>query len=232
MSIQQFRYAADNLGYLLYKDRTAVAIDGGAVDAMVAFCRDKGLVLKYATNTHSHGDHTGGNATLTARTGAVLLDHRKLAADGYLDLDGARIDVWATPGHTADSVTFHWNGSLITGDTLFNGTVGNCFSGDLRAFLASIKKLMILPPQTRVYAGHDYVEESMRIARIIEPDNAAIAAYLAKYDPGLVRSTLADEAAVNPYVRFNTDALIDRMTRMKLPVATEMERWESVMSLE
>jgi hypothetical protein len=58
MNIKQFRYAADNLGYLVYGDKTAIAVDGGAADKIISFVQNRNLELKYVTNTHSHMDHT------------------------------------------------------------------------------------------------------------------------------------------------------------------------------
>jgi hydroxyacylglutathione hydrolase len=146
-------------------------------------------------------------------------------------LDDEPVQPYHTPGHTTDSITFHVDKALITGDTLFNGTVGNCFSGDLKSFYHSIKKLMAWPPETLVYAGHDYVRDAMAFARTLEPDNPAIDEFLQAYDPGHVCSCLADELRVNPYVRFNTDAIRALLERKGLPVATEYERWESIMSV-
>ena len=39
---------------------TALAIDGGAVDEIMAFIREKDLTLATVTNTHGHGDHIAG----------------------------------------------------------------------------------------------------------------------------------------------------------------------------
>ena len=121
---------------------------------------------------------------------------------------------------------------MITGDTLFNGTVGNCFSGDLAGFYRSIKTLMKFPGDTRVYAGHDYVAESMRFARLLEPENTAINAYLKKIDPRHVFSNLQQELQVNPYLRFNAPGIIAFLEQKNLPVATEIERWTSLMGIE
>ncbi len=74
MKIQQFRYASDNLGYLIFGRHTAVAIDGGAVSDIVAFLSEKGLRLAYATNTHSHADHTTGTKDLLKQTDAAYID--------------------------------------------------------------------------------------------------------------------------------------------------------------
>ncbi len=231
MKIKQFRYSSDNLGYLLYAEKTAIAIDGGAVDQIFSFAGQNGLKIEYVTNTHSHPDHTMGLKSLLTKTGAVYLDHNLLPAKGFIGLDGEKIDVYHTPGHTDDSVTFHAGNFLITGDTLFNGTVGNCFSGDLFAFYNSIKMLIAFPKDTIVYAGHDYVEYSMTFAGIVEPGNGDINIFLKKYNPALVRSTLEDELKVNPYLRFNDSKMISVLKAKGLPVSTEFERWESLMGL-
>ncbi|MBU1182813.1 MAG: MBL fold metallo-hydrolase [Proteobacteria bacterium] len=231
MNIKQFRYSSDNLGYLLYAEKSAIAIDGGAVDQIFSFAGQNDLKIEYVTNTHSHPDHTMGLKSLLTKTGAVYLDHNLLPAKGFIGLDGEKIDVYHTPGHTDDSVTFHVGNFLVTGDTLFNGTVGNCFSGDLFAFYNSIKMLITFPKDTVVYAGHDYVEYSMAFAGIVEPGNVDINFFLKKYNPEHVSSTIEDELKVNPYLRFNDSKMISVLKAKGLPVSTEFERWESLMSL-
>lgn len=232
MKVRQFRYAADNFGYLLYGDRSALAIDGGAAKEMLAFVKARGLVLTHVANTHGHGDHTGGNRDLLAGSPAAFIDNRTLREQRALMLDGEKIDIFHTPGHTLDSVCFKAGGVMITGDTLFNGTVGNCFSGDLTAFHRSIKMLMAFSGDTVVYAGHDYVAESMRFARHLEPENTAIDPYLGKIDSHHVFSTLGEEMQVNPYLRFNAPGIIAFLEQKKLPAATEIERWTSLMQIE
>ena len=60
MDIRQFRYFSDNLGYVVFHDGQAAAIDGGATGRILDFIRTAGLELKFVTNTHGHGDHTPG----------------------------------------------------------------------------------------------------------------------------------------------------------------------------
>lgn len=231
MKIEQFRYGADNLAYLVHRGREAVAIDAGAAGEMLAFAEARKLAIRCVTNTHTHADHTPGNRRLLEATGAALVDCRQVVHGQHLPVGGRDIIVYRTPGHMADCVTFHADGALITGDTMFNGTVGNCFSGDLESFFASIRFLMRFDPATRIYAGHDYVRDSMAFARSIEPDNPAIAGYLARYDPAHVVSTLADELKVNPFLRFNDPAMIRILAARGMPLETEYDRWRSLMGL-
>jgi hydroxyacylglutathione hydrolase len=232
MGIRQFRYSSDNLGYLVYGKKTALAIDGGAVRAIVDFVEANGLQLKYVANTHKHPDHTAGTGDLVKLSGAEYLSREMLLDSGRVAFDDLDIEVIDTPGHTEDSLSFAVAECLITGDTLFNGTVGNCFSGDLRAFYESVKKLLAYPAATRVYAGHDYVSYAMAFAKIVEPDNGLIDAFLRKYDHAHIYSTLADELEVNPYLRFNAEPIIALLKKRGFPVGTEYERWLGVMSLE
>jgi hydroxyacylglutathione hydrolase len=232
MSVRQFRYSQDNFGYLVFGSSTAVAVDGGAVGAMLDFIQTNRLVLKVVTNTHRHADHTSGNADLIRETKAEFIDNRDLSDGQIIDVEEVRVRVYQTPGHTDDSVCFHVENKLICGDTLFNGTVGNCFSGDLEVFYHSIKKLMALPGDTRIYAGHDYVKDSMRFARSLEPVNSAIDEFLKAYDPKHVVSTLAQELVTNPYLKFNHDLIVDLLRNRGLPVDTELARWKSLMSIE
>ncbi|WP_186443138.1 MBL fold metallo-hydrolase [Desulfobotulus alkaliphilus] len=231
MRVHQFRYNSDNFAYLLEAGGEALAIDGGAVDAILQKVADGGLHLAGVTATHGHPDHVQGNKTLAGRSGAPLLDHGELAAKGGLSLGGIFIRVFATPGHTLDSVCFFAEGCLIAGDTLFNGTVGNCFSGDLDAFFNSVGEILALPPATRVYAGHDYVREAVAFARSIEPENPFLDSFLSGMDPEHVYSLLEDEMRVNPYLRYNDPVMTKLLIRRGLAADTARARWHSIMEL-
>jgi len=232
LAVDQFRYGADNLGYVIHGGGEALIVDGGAVDEILAFLQRNGLNVRAIVNTHGHSDHTTGNNALRIRTGAQLLEPGELDDGAVIYLGGETVRVLRTPGHSRDSLCLYAGNALLTGDTLFNGTIGNCFTGDLRAFYESIRKLMAFPPDTIVYAGHDYVNDSIAFARRLEPDNGELERFLDRYDPGLVCSTLAEEALINPYLRFNEPSIIALMKSRGLPTGTEWERWQSLMSVE
>ena len=231
LKIRQFRYSADNLGYVVYGNSLAMAIDPGAADDMVSFTRSRGIELKYVVNTHSHSDHTWGNGRIARLSGAEFLDNMTLRNKGVIELDGAVIDIRHTPGHSADSIVFLFDNILVAGDTLFNGKVGRCFTGDLRGFYHSIKEIMALPRETIIYAGHDYVEEYMENAKKIEPDNQEIDDFLERYNSDHVRSTLEDELRINAFIRFNDEKIVTMLRDRGLTVDTEYDRWESIMSI-
>ncbi|MEU2201847.1 MBL fold metallo-hydrolase [Isoptericola sp. NPDC019482] len=117
--------------------------------------------------THRHADHTAGSARLRALTGAPVRaadpEHchggDPLRAGEAIEAAGVRIDVLATPGHTADSVSFvvtvpggAGTGApvVLTGDTVLGQgtTVIAEPDGSLRDYLASLDVL------ERVGDGH------------------------------------------------------------------------------
>lgn len=229
MKIKQFRYAADNLGYLIYNQGVGIAIDAGDVEKIMMFAQKNEIRIDYVTNTHSHHDHTSGNEALLSATRAVFFDCRQVISDQTIPVGDAFLNILPTPGHTDDSISFVADTFMVTGDTLFNGTVGNCFSGDLFAFFKSLKRLISFSPQTKVFAGHDYVQESLRIAKQIEPDNQYTDDALKAYDPRCIVSTIENELNTNPYLRFNIPGIIKKLEDKNLPVHSEFDRFRSIM---
>jgi len=70
-------------------------------------------------------------------------------------------EVIATPGHTPACVSFRINDAVFVGDTLFMPDYGTARAdfpgGDARTLYRSIRKLLALPPQTRLFMCHDYL---------------------------------------------------------------------------
>jgi len=232
LHVEQFRYGHDNLGYLIFGRSEAMAVDGGAWQEILEFMSRHSLALRYVTHTHLHHDHIEGSEPLLEKSGARLLGFHELQDCAAITLDGEPVRVYRTPGHSIDSICFHAGRSLLSGDTLFNGTIGNCFTGNLRAFYESIRRLMSLPEDTVVFPGHDYVELAIAFARYLEPENRDLDAYMSRYEPDCVRSLLRDELKVNPYMRFNDPRIIEILKKRGLPVDSEWERWQSIMAIE
>jgi glyoxylase-like metal-dependent hydrolase (beta-lactamase superfamily II) len=113
--------------------------------------------------THHHPDHAPGAVLLSRLTGAPVRalrpwDGEESIADGEEVRGGEALLVAVhTPGHSADHVVFHepQAGALFTGDAVLGrGTsVVDPPDGDLRAYLASLERMLRLSAQ-RLYPGH------------------------------------------------------------------------------
>lgn len=152
---------------------------------IITFITENQLVPEKILLTHSHWDHIADVSKLKNKYKIPVYIHNddapnllKPGADGlpfwiamegvqpdYLIKDGDTITVGnltakviETPGHTPGGVCFYFPEQkvLISGDTLFKGTIGNLSFPTSRAdaMWKSLKKLAELPPETIVYPGH------------------------------------------------------------------------------
>jgi hydroxyacylglutathione hydrolase len=122
-----------------------------------------------------------------------------------------------TPGHTMCHICLRSHTekpALFSGDTLFNAGAGNCHNGgtpdDL--YTTFVEQLAKLPADTRVYPGHDYIENNLRFTLAREPDNATARALLpdvAGQDPARGRvTTLQEERQINTFLRLSSPSVI------------------------
>ncbi len=78
-----------------------------------------------------------------------------------LPLGNLEIGVLHTPGHTPACVTYLIGDAAFVGDTLFMPDYGTARAdfpgGDAATLYRSIRKILALPPQTRIFVGHDYL---------------------------------------------------------------------------
>ncbi|QHE75050.1 MBL fold metallo-hydrolase [Hydrogenophaga sp. PBL-H3] len=77
-----------------------------------------------------------------------------------IELGELRGSVMEVPGHTPACVAYRFGDAVFVGDTLFMPDVGTARcdfpGGDAKALYASTRKLLSLPPQTRLFMCHDY----------------------------------------------------------------------------
>ena len=85
---------------------------------------------------------------------------RLLQEGDTLPLGELVIDVLHTPGHTPACVSYRIGDAVFVGDTLFMPDYGTARAdfpgGDARTLYRSIRKLLSLPAQTRLFMCHDY----------------------------------------------------------------------------
>jgi glyoxylase-like metal-dependent hydrolase (beta-lactamase superfamily II) len=140
-------------------------LDDAHLDAVAAEAGDVGVVLL----THGHADHSEGARAFAERVGCgvrALDPAYRLGSEGLHDgdvvaVDGLEVRVVATPGHTADSLSFLLPAeeAVLTGDTVLGRgtTVVAHPDGKLGAYLDSLQRLHALAEAEevqRVWPGH------------------------------------------------------------------------------
>ena len=204
----------DNFAYLVIDDHGGCAVvDPGEAPPVEAALVRENVELRAIWATHHHPDHVGGIAALVAkrpglevvvgvkdapRTPSVT---RTLEHGDEVALGALRARCIHNPGHTLGALSYVIAGCVFTGDTLFGGGCGRVFEGDPAMMHASLMRLAALPPETRVYFGHEYTASNLRFAAAVEPDNARVADRARSLPQPSTPSTIADERATNPFLR-------------------------------
>lgn len=177
-------YASNS--YLIVDDvsKTFAVVDPSVDTASAKPYLNDGYVLKYVLLTHGHFDHIfyvdewrllGGKVCIHGGDAEFLADPSKslylqfFARDirhGEADLilrDGSvltlgenRITVMSTPGHTSGSVCYLFDDIMISGDTLFAGSIGrtDLYGSSAKDMQESIEKLSAINTDYTVYPGH------------------------------------------------------------------------------
>jgi hydroxyacylglutathione hydrolase len=150
--------------YLLFGSEKALLIDTGAGETHVASAVS-GVIDEWATrnhrqppplivgHSHSHDDHTAGDAQMRARANTVVVPLTVEATmktfdiphwpDGFgkIDLGGRIVDVFPIPGHDVLSLAYYdrQTGILDAGDSLYPGRL---YVKDFPAFVASTERMV------------------------------------------------------------------------------------------
>ena len=174
------------------------------VERYLQLIRELDLKLVKAVDTHLHADHITGLGALRDHTHCITVMGEQSQADvvsmrvaegDRVEIEGVRLDVLYTPGHTDDSYSFVLPDRVFTGDTLLiRGTGRTDFqNGDPRAQYDSIfNKLLKLPDAMLVYPAHDYKGDTV--------------------------STIGEEKLFNPRLRVKSmDEYAELMNNLKLP---------------
>ena len=173
--------------HLFYDEKTkdAIIFDiGGNPNAVIRFLEEHELKLNYIFLTHGHGDHILGVEELKNATNAKTVGYIKemdfflkpelnlsghmgkkvsftpdvvFEEDGALTLDQWKMQIYHTPGHTPGSVCILLGNCLISGDTLFQGSIGRTdfVGGNIKDMMESLKLFKEFPRETLVFPGHE-----------------------------------------------------------------------------
>src|SRR5216683_1531692 len=173
--------------YILQSNSAALVIDpGDEPERILRFLSDIAVKPSQIIATHTHFDHVLGVDTIRTKLKIPFLIHRDDLSmlesmqsrvrqfmgfevpppprvDGYLKdgeslrLGDETIRVLHTPGHSPGSISLAGDGYVLTGDALFNQSIGRTDlpGGDLNTLVHSIRdRLFKLGDETLVYPGH------------------------------------------------------------------------------
>jgi len=223
-----------NFNYLIACPETneAMVIDPLDYQQCLRVADNRGWHITKVVNTHEHHDHIEGNEPLIKATGAKLYAHSN-SQDFITDIDmplvggefievgrSVKLLVMDTPGHTMSHLCLlsqTETPALFSGDTLFNAGVGNCHGGGRPEDLFSTfaEKLSVLPDNTLVYPGHDYIVNNLRFTLDREPSNNRAASLLDQvidqdtHQP-LVTS-IGLEKQINCFLRLDNAEIIENL---------------------
>jgi len=157
---------------------------GDEPDRILDFINENNFQLKYIICTHAHFDHVAAVSDIKEETKAKIVLHRddleiykstkdQAAVWGFelesqpdpdtfvsegdkLEIGDLSFEIFHTPGHSPGGICLYGEGILITGDTLFAGSVGrtDLYGGDINKLKKSFNRLLSLPDNVRVLPGH------------------------------------------------------------------------------
>lgn len=228
IEIELFTAREDNFGVLVH-DNTAnvtVSIDAPEEAAIRAALIRKGWTLSHILTTHKHIDHVEANLALKAAFGCTIIGpegdkdlipgiDQTVKGGDHLTLGTMEIQVINTPGHTNACISYFIPAAnaVFTADILFSLGCGRIFDGTPEMMWASMQRLLALPPQTKIYCGHEYTASNARFALSVDAGNEDLQARAGQVT--LLRGegkptlpvTLAQELATNPFLRVADPAI-------------------------
>ena len=161
------------LSYVISSGGESIVVDASLPpEIYVSIAERYGTSIRYVLETHIHADHLSRSRLLASMANAELalpeqdrvhFPHRSIQDGNIIELNSAKLQAIATPGHTLESTCYLLDGkALFTGDTLFTSNVGRPdLHADVRQTRArasllyrSIERLMLLDPSVIVLPGH------------------------------------------------------------------------------
>lgn len=221
LSVTPIPALGDNYIWLMRQDTSSevCVVDPGDASPIVDLVEKESLNVSTVIITHHHHDHTGGLGDLIKRYSPRVIGPDNSAISGINEpvspgdevrVMGRMFGVIEGPGHTLDHIAFFAPGIpplLFCGDILFSAGCGRLFEGTPAQMHATLNRLLELPDDTLVFAGHEYTQANLRFASAADPDNADVKKAVEEcrrareLDRPTLPSTLEREKRINPFLR-------------------------------
>ncbi|HEY7773439.1 MAG TPA: hydroxyacylglutathione hydrolase [Marinagarivorans sp.] len=228
LQVHRLDLYSDNYAWLLYNQDRAWIIDPGQAEPVQSLLETLNVTLNGMLITHCHWDHVSGvealnkqhNLPVYGTLGSHPSINTAISEGDTLSLANHRFEVWQTPGHMADHLSFYYQqkGWLFCGDTLFSAGCGRLKqTGNLSQLFNSVQRFKTLPGSTKVFCSHEYTQKNLAFAAEVEPSNAAIKTYqqtaanLRACHKPTIPSTIEQEIACNPFLRLEQAEIIAKV---------------------
>ena len=158
----------DNYAYAIVNQvcKEVYLVDPSDFKATKSYLSKIPFKLTHILSTHNHWDHCRDNLLFINHYPDIQIfggvhDNipgatRHLQHNQEVLLGGSTLKVIHTPCHTKGHVMFLYNDCLFTGDTLFICGCGRFFEGTPADMWNNFEIIKKLPPDTRIYCGHEY----------------------------------------------------------------------------
>ena len=223
MIIEIIPCLSDNYSYLIYekKSNTVSIVDPAEFEGCDKVI-NKYKKLDFILNTHHHADHVGANLELKKKYNSKILGSKSdkdripgidilLKENQKQKIGNLEFEVIYVPGHTKGHIAFFFNKEKVafTGDTLFSLGCGRIFEGTHEEMLNSLNKIKNLPPDTKIYCGHEYTKSNLNFCLAYDPNNTFLkekeidVLKKLKSNQPTIPSTLGQEIRTNIFLRCN-----------------------------
>ena len=221
MKIEIIPCLVDNYSYLIHDEEsnTVAIIDPSEFKPCDKIIK-KYNKLDFILNTHHHADHVNGNLELKKKYNSKILgfsqDKRRIPGIDILleenqkqKIGNLEFEVIFIPGHTKGHIAFFFSKEKIafTGDTLFSLGCGRVFEGTHEEMFYSLNKIKNLPPDTKIYCGHEYTKSNLNFCLAYDRNNTYLkereidVLKKLKSNQPTIPSTLGQEIKTNIFLR-------------------------------
>ncbi len=217
----------DNYSYLIFEKKTnTVSIVDPSEFKACDYVINEYKKLDFILNTHHHADHVGANLELKKKYNSKILGFisdkdRIPGIDLFLKenqkhkIGNLEFEVIFVPGHTKGHIAFFFRKEKIafTGDTLFSLGCGRVFEGTYEEMFNSLNKIKNLPPETKIYCGHEYTKSNLNFCLAYDAKNAFLKEKKIDIQKKLnsnqptIPSTLEQEIKTNIFLRCNDNEI-------------------------